>query len=162
MTAFCPPRTKNKPHRVTQPSLRTPEQSHNYSTSTTGPRRTHTPPAPGASHVRPTIEEPNCTSPRHRGGQGQEHRDSYLHPRARPNPFLVRAREGRGKHRCSGGSGPRAPDKGRVRQRSAALLWRRVDAFPREEGFCPGTFSRSVDDSQMDIETEGRARCLCL
>jgi hypothetical protein len=92
----APPRTKNKPHRVTRacPLRGTPEQSHNYSISTTNPRgQTHVLPAPGPSHVRPTIE---ALRPPLRAVTAKErlgprvYRDSYLRPESvSRGPFLA-------------------------------------------------------------------------
>jgi hypothetical protein len=139
MTAFCPPRTKNKPHRVTQPSLRTAEQSHNYSISTTSPRRTHTSPARGGPSVRPTIEEPSnntfTTPGRSRPGTQGLISSSRSAPQPLPCPGMrgqegsIDVAEGRGRERQA---------RDGLRRRSAALLWRRVAALPQRGGFVRG------------------------
>ena len=140
---FCPPRTKNKPHRVTQASSRMSGQSHTYSTSTKILAAPTTPPALDASHVRPPIEV-SAPPPRHRGRSRPEHRDSYLHPEARSNPSLIPGAKGaEERHRCSRGSGPRRQTKdgycrGQPRFYGGAL------PQPLRGGHCPGTFSRSV------------------
>lgn len=141
MTAFCPPRAKNKPHRVTRPSLRTAEQSHNYSTSTTSPRRTHTSSARGGPSVRPTIEEPinNTFTAPGRSRPGTQGLISSSRSVSQPLPSPgVRGQEG---------SIDVAEGRGRERQardglcrRSAALLWRRVAALPQKEGVLSGDF----------------------
>jgi len=150
-----PPRTKNKPHRVTRPPpakgrarnripIDLDERPSDEPLNSPGKR-----PLP-RGHL---VIEGTCSAQAHPASPVPG-ADSYLHPDG-PGTRQIRVSRGAEHPRCSDGAGrgkKEAITSGRRSWRSAAvLLWRRVSAaflfLPPGRGknnVCPGTFSQSA------------------
>ena len=141
---WSPPRTENKPHRVTLPPLEG-EQSHPYEISTKNSPATMTPPVQTVCGCPPSTQYParshQHSPPRHQSA------DSYHRP-CGLRPGLERlgsATEQASRRRDEQGGAETDKEQATEISRSASMAARfRNSHDPEGTQECPGTFSRSA------------------